>query len=117
FPRVFDRPFERDFVAIDFVADLVSQSVHNVLGRDGSKSLTGLAGREDERHARLADPTRNLFGLVQLARFALSAFLLQIIKLTQRRRRDLVGLAPWQEIIARVTATHFDDICFSAESG
>jgi hypothetical protein len=103
-------------MTIDLVAELVLQALHEILRRDRTERLAGLAGLEGESDAQLADPASELFRFVQLRRFA------RRVSLSNCRAgacslRDFVGFALGQKIIARVTAAHFDDIRLGAEAG
>ena len=117
FAGIFDRTLKHNLVPVDLRAEFVLEPVHNILRGNGSKCLAGLAGLQREDELRLADSARQFFCLVQLAGFALGAFLLQIIELTQGARRDFVCFAVRQEIIARIAATHFDDVRLGTEAG
>ena len=108
--RGLDRMFEMNFMPIDFVPDFVLQSRHDILRRDRAESFAGLAGFKLEGHAQFVDPPCQFFGFIQLARFAFGSFLFQILQLPQTCRRHFVRFAPRQQIISRVTATHFDDV-------
>src|SRR6478735_2461394 len=114
---VLDRSLQNNFVSIDLCADFVFQPVHDVLCRYGSKCLAGLASLQCENKPRLADAARQFLSLVQLACFAFSALLFKRIKLTQSRRCNFVRHFARQKIIARITATHLDQVRLGTEPG
>lgn len=105
-----DRMFQVNLMPVDFVTDLVLQARHNVVGGDGAKGLAGFAGLELKRQAQLINSPGKLFRFVQLTRLAFRAFFLQITQLTQSSRSHLVGFAPGQEMITRITATDLDHV-------
>src|SRR5262249_5347223 len=114
---VLNRPLQNDLMSIDFGAEFVSDPVHNVLRSDGSKRFSGLTSLQAEYEPRFADSTRQVFRLIQLARFALGSLLLESIEFAQCAWRDLVCFPAWQKIIARITAAHFYHVGLSTESG
>src|SRR4029077_16508634 len=111
---VFDRPLQSNFVSIDLRADFVFEAVYNVLCRHRSECSTGLASFQCENKPGLADTARQFLSLIQFAPFAFSALLLKRIKLSQSSRRDFMRHFSWQEIIARITATHLDHVRLGA---
>src|SRR6266700_4194774 len=113
---VFDRALQNNFVSVNLCADFVFQPVYDVLCRYRSKCFAGLASLQCKNKPRLADAAREFLSLIQLACFAFSALLLKPIKLAQSRRRNFVRHFAWQEIIARITATHLDQVRLGAES-
>ena len=80
FAGVFDRALQHNFVSIDLCADFVFEPIHDVLRGDRSKCLAGLAGLQCKSESHFADATREFFRLVQFARFAFGAFLLERIR-------------------------------------
>ena len=80
-------------------------------------ACAGLASLQCKNKPRLADAAREFLSLVQLACFAFSALLLKRIKLAQSRRCNFVRHFARQKIIARITATHLDQVRLGAEPG
>src|SRR6266702_1047661 len=112
---IFDWTFQNNFMPINLCADFIFQSVHDILSCDRSKCFARLAGLQCENKPCFADAARQLLSLIQLPRLALSALLLERIKLAQCGRSDFVGHAARQKVIARVPAAHFDYVGFGTE--
>ena len=70
-----DRVFEMNLMTIDFVADLIFQSRHDILCRDRTEGFAGLASFRFKRHSQFIDPSRQLLRLIQLAGFTFGPFL------------------------------------------
>src|SRR5207248_11378949 len=99
-----NRMFEMNFMTINFITDLVFQSRHDVLCCDRTERFTSLSGFKLKRHAQFIDSACEFLRFVQLAGFALGAFLFQILQLPQARPRHLMGLAVPPKIISGMTA-------------
>src|SRR6267378_2338148 len=101
---------------INFPPERGVEPMNDFLRSNRPECLARFAGFQREDQSRLADSTRQFFGLVQFARFALGALLLESIELSQSASRNLVCLSARQKIIPRITAAHFDHVGFSAEA-
>jgi hypothetical protein len=117
FTGIFDRTLKNNLVSVNLRAELVLDAIHNILRGNGPKGLAGLAGLQRKDEPRLPDSARQFFCLVQLAGFALGAFLFECVELAQSARCDLVCLSARQEIIARIAAAHFDYVRLSTQTG
>ena len=117
FAGVFDWALKENFMPVNFGAEFVFDTVHNILRGNGSKRLPGLAGLEREDEPSLTDSARQFFCLVQFAGFALGALLLQRIDLTQGARSDFMCLSVRQKIIACIAPTHFDYVRLGTQTG
>src|SRR6266436_9094807 len=114
---IFDWTIQNNLMPVNFCPELVFESINDVLCSNRSECLARFTGFQREHQLRLADSTRQFFCLVQLARFALGALLLESIELAQSAWRNLVCFSARQKIISRITAAHFDHVGFSTESG
>lgn len=76
--RILDWAFQNNFVAINFLPDLVLEPIHNILRGDRSESLASFAGRKRKSHSQLSDPADQLFGLVEFARLAFCALFFKL---------------------------------------
>src|SRR5438105_7289639 len=109
--------FEMNLMTIDFVADLILQSRHDILRRDRTERFAGLAGFEFKDHPQFIDAAGQFSRSIQLAGFAFGPFLFQILQLTQGRRRYLMRFAARQKIVSSITATHFHNVRLGSEPG
>ena len=114
--RILDWPFQHDFMPVNLDSDFVLEPVNNVLRGDRTKSFSSLAGLQCEDESRFSIRRPILLPRsIRALRARRASF--ESIELAQRGWCDFVCFAAWQEIISRITATHFDHVRFCAETG
>src|SRR4029077_1185882 len=80
---VFDRALQNNFMPINFYPKLVLEPINDILRSNRPECLTRFTGFQRAHQSRLSNSTRQFFGLVQFARFALGALLLESIEFSQ----------------------------------
>ena len=111
-----DRMLKHKQVAIDIPAELLFQTFGQIVRGNRAESFAGFTGMKDKGDLEFPNPASQLFGLVQFARFSLSALCFQHIDLAHSTRGDFVRLAGRQKEIARVTAADLHDIGLSPKA-